>query len=163
KAAVERDAEIGVAQLAWLEIDALLVGVDPQLQQDAVEHERIRIDLRGGQHQAATGNLQPPNAAAVARRVKLREPRDAAAAGHHLERLNQRLPSLIPIETDLGAIDRNARERVVEVDDNALLHDHAPVEHARNAVRADIGPDPPRQRQIDLVLIIAPPHGEHRV
>ena len=163
KAAAERKAEIGVAQLARLEIDALLVGIDPQLQQDAVEHERIGIGRRRGQHQAAAGNFQPPNAAAVARRVELREQGDAAAAGHHLERHHQRLASPIPIETDLGAVDRNAHERVVEIDHDALLHGHPAVEHVRNAIGTDIGADAPRQRQIDLVLIIAPSHGEHRI
>ena len=48
EAAGERDTEIGIAQFARIEIDALLGGVDPHPQRDAVEDERIRIHRRGG-------------------------------------------------------------------------------------------------------------------
>ena len=164
EAAGERDANIRVAQLAGLEIDALLVGVDPQPQQDAVEDERVRIDRRRrGQHDGATGNLQPPNIAAFVRRVELREQGDAIAAGQHLERHHQRLARGIPIQADFGAIDRNSYQRIVEIDDHPLLHQDPAVERMRHAVGSDIGTDAPRQREIGLVEAFAQSHGEQHV
>ena len=59
----------------------------------------------------------------------------------HLERHDQRLARRVPIEIDFGAIDRNARERIVEIDDDALVHQDLAVEHVRNAVGSDIGAD----------------------
>src|SRR5436309_16096895 len=69
----------------------------------------------------------------------------------------------MPIEADLGAVDRNAPERIVEIDDRAFLDKNAAVERARNAVGADIGADASRQRQVGLVLALAPSRGEHQV
>ena len=141
EAAVERHAEVGVADFARLEIDALLVGIDAQPQLDAIEDQRIRVDRRGREHRAAAGDLQPPNTAAVVWRIELREQRDAVAAGDDLKRRRQRPPTLVPIETDLSALDGNAHERVLEIDDDPLLHQHAALEHMRNTVGTDVGAD----------------------
>src|SRR4029078_11010105 len=81
EAAGERDAEIGVAQLARLEVDALLDRVDPRPQRDPVEDERLRVDRhRGGQYDRAAGDLEAPDAAAFARRVELRAESDGGGA-----------------------------------------------------------------------------------
>ena len=163
-AALERNAEVHVAELALLDVDALLARIDAQMHQEAVEDERIGIDRRrGGEHEGAAGHLDPPDIAALARSLELREQRDAIAAGHDLERHHQRLARRVPLEVDLGAIDRNPPERVVEIDDEPLLDRNAAIDHARNAVGPDFGADAARQRQIRLVLALAPSHGEHQV
>ena len=163
KTAVERDPKLGVAQLARLEIDALLAGVDLQPQQDAVENERSWIGRSRGEHDRAAGDLHPPHGVAFARGVELCEQRKAIAAGYDLERHDQALARRVPVEIDLGTIDRNARERIVQIDDDALLHQDTAVEHVRNAVGPDIGSDARRDRQIRLELAFAPAHGEHQV
>src|SRR5262249_24745184 len=68
-----------------------------------------------------------------------------------------------PIESDLGTIDRDAAERIVEIDDGAFVDHDAAVEHAWNAVGPDLGANAPGERQIGLVLVVAPTHGEHQV
>src|SRR5262249_59104659 len=80
QAACERDAEIRVAYFARVEIDALRGGIDPQLQPDAVKDPRVWIGWRGRQHRATARDLQPPDAAAVPRRIEPPPPRDAPAA-----------------------------------------------------------------------------------
>src|SRR5262249_956976 len=81
QAACERDAEIRVAYFARVEIDALRGGIDSQLQPDAVKDQRVWIGWRGRQHRATAGDLQPPDAAAVLRRIQPRPQPDARAAG----------------------------------------------------------------------------------
>ena len=54
----------------------------------------------------------------------------------HLERHDQRVARRVPVEIDFGAIDRNARERIVEIDDEALVHQDLAVEHVRECRRA---------------------------
>ena len=81
---------------------------------------------------------------------------NAIAARHHLERHHQGLARRVPIEADLGAIDRNARERIVEVDDESLLRHDPAVDHLRLAVGPDIGADATRQRQVGLVVALRP-------
>ena len=141
-----------------------LAGSTRAPQRDPVEDERLRIDRRGGgQHDGAAGDLESPDAAAFARRVELREQRDAVAARQHLERHDQRLARDVPVEIDLGAVDRNAGERIIEIDDDALVHQDLAVEHMRNAVGSDIGADARRERQIGLELTLAHAHGEHEI
>ena len=101
----------------------------------------------------AAGDFEPPGSARLARCIELCEQGDPVAAGHDLERHDQRLARRVPIETDLGAVDRNAPERIVEIDDGALVHHDTAIDHARNAVGADIGADARRQRQVRLVLV----------
>ena len=162
EAAGERDTKIGVAQFARIEVDALLGGVDPHAQRDPVEDERLLIRWGGGgKHDRAARDLEAPHAASFARRVELREQGDAVAARQHLERHDQRLARRVPVEIDFGAIDRNAGERIIEIDDDALVHQDLALEHVRDAVGPDIGADARRQRQIGLELALAHAHGEH--
>jgi hypothetical protein len=141
----------------------LLVGIETHAQQEAVENERIGIVGAGGEHHGAAGNLHAPHAGAIARRVELGEQRDAIAAGHDLERHHQRLLGGVPVEAELGALDRDLVERVIGVDDEALLHQDAAVDHLRNAVGPDLGADARRHRQVGLVLTVAEPHRQHQI
>ncbi len=70
----EREAEFHIAELALLDVDALLVGIDAQAQQEAIEDERL-VDRRGRrrQHHRAAVTFEAPGAAGLARRVELRE------------------------------------------------------------------------------------------
>ena len=71
EAAVQRDAEVRVAELARLEIDALLAGIDAQPQQDAVEDDGVGIGRRGGQTTVPPETCRPQLLGAAARRVEL--------------------------------------------------------------------------------------------
>ncbi len=163
-AAGQCDPEIHVPDLALLDVDALFGRVHAQAHQEAVEHERSGVrGRRRREHDGAAGDLHAPDAAGLARRIELRQQRDAIAAGHDLERHHQRLPGRVPIQADLGTVDRNAVERIIEIDERPLLHQDAPIHHARDAVGTDVGADARVQRKIGVVRHLAPAHRQHQV
>ena len=87
---------------------------------DAVEDDSVSGSRDDGrEHERAAGDLEPPAGTALARRVELREQRDAVAARHDLERHDQRLPRRIPFEIEFGAVDVDPAQRLVGVDDDS--------------------------------------------
>ena len=69
----------------------------------------------------------------------------------------------VPIETDLGSVNGNTHERVIDIDDEAFLDDDVSINHARNAVRTDVRANARRERQIHFVEPLPPTHGKHQV
>ncbi len=57
----DRESEIGVADFALLDVDALLVGIDAQAHLDPVEDERVRIARRRREHGGAAGDPEQPS------------------------------------------------------------------------------------------------------
>ena len=74
-----------------------------------------------------------------ARGIKLGLQRDPIAAGHNLERHDHCVAGGIPFKADLASIDRDARERVIHINDKTLLDDNAAVDHIGNAVGPYVG------------------------
>ena len=97
------------------------------------------------------------------RSVGLRLQGQPVAARHHLERHRQRPARGVPFKIDLGTVDRNAGQRIVGIDDEALVHLNAAIEHARQTIRADVGVDASRKRQVGLIRSLAQPHRQHEV
>ena len=87
---------------------------------------RLRTSASGSrdedaEHGAAAGDLEHPAGAALARRRELGEQRDAVAAREDLERHDQRLPRRVPLQIEVGAVDVDPAQRLVGVDDVALV------------------------------------------
>ena len=80
EAAGDREAEIRVADLALLDVDALLVGIDAQADRMRLSTSASGSRGDGCEHDGAAGDLERPAGAALARRRELRQQRDAVAA-----------------------------------------------------------------------------------
>ncbi len=172
QAAGHRDADIVVgpridaAEVALIEIDALLRQIDAGANRHAVDADALFVagaaKDHGVDHRIAARDVERP-AALPGGRFQRRLHGELVAAGFDLERHHQAAAPRIPIEPEIGVVDGDAHRVVVVIDDGAGVGDQLPLHHLRCAVRQDVGAHAGRQRQVGFERTFVEPQRQQYV
>ena len=97
---------------------ALVVGIEAEADRDAVEDQR-RLVVDAAEHDRAAAEAELPVVDGAVGRLEMRQKRQAVRARRDLERSDQHAPFGVPLDVDLGRVDRHRIIRRVGVDDVA--------------------------------------------
>ncbi|MHC2407473.1 hypothetical protein ACVJGC_000064 [Bradyrhizobium diazoefficiens] len=131
------DADLAIADIGLRQQEALVVGIEAQTDRNAVEDER-RLVVDAAQQDRAAAEAELPVVDAAVGRLQMRQQRQAVRTRENLERCDQHAPIGVPLDIDLGRVDRHRIIGRVGVDDVARADRDLAAEEGRHAVAAEL-------------------------
>ena len=130
----------------------------PSSSDDPGRPQDDRID-----HRIAARHVEQPGGALVGGRLQRGAHGELIAARLDLERHDQGAPPRVPIEAEIGVVDRHADVVVFAIDDGAGVRDQLALHHLRRAVGQNVGADARRQRQVGIDGAFVEPQRQQNV
>ena len=157
------DADLGIADVAAFDHEALAGRIELAAEGDAVEHQRLARKVGRIEHDRAVADLVQPDAAGLGGGADFAQQRDPVAAGNDLQRRHQDAVGRIPIQLDLGMVDIDAAVGAVGVADEAGFGDDPADQAMGHAIGTELAAQARRQRQIGFEIAVVEAGREQKV
>ncbi len=139
-----------------------MVGIEAEADRDTVEDQRGLV-VDAAQQDRAAAEAELPVVGGAVRRLEMGQKRQAVRAREDLERSDQYPPVRIPLDVDLGRVDRHRIIWRVGVDDVARADRDLAAEEGRHAVAAELTLELAGQRQVGGVGEVLHPERQQDV
>ena len=157
------DADLGVADVAAFDHEALVGRIVLAAEGDAVEHQSIAGKVGRIEHDRAVADLEQPDAAGLLGGADFAQQRDPVAAGNDLQRRHQDAVRRVPIQLDLGMVDIDAAVGAAGLADEAGFGNDPADQAVGHAIGAEFTAQACRQRQIGFEIAVVEAGREQKI